>query len=246
MPLTEEILFRLIVAALLGGIVGVERERLERAAGLRTHALVGVGSALFMMVSAFGFADVLGTPNVGLDPSRVAAQVVSGIGFLGAGTIILQREIIRGLTTAASVWAVAAIGLAVGGGLYAAAIGATIIALVILAGLKPIENRFFVRRRARILTLTAERQANVLYAIELAIDALGLRLERVVIEPGAAPNEDRYQFVLGRVRLQTLDVLLDRLRRIEGVRQISSIRLVVPAESGADGDELDGDGGAGE
>src|SRR6476469_2720146 len=98
---TEQLILRLIVAALLGGLVGVERERLERAAGLRTHALVGVGSALFMLVSAFGFADILGTPNVSLDPSRIAAQVVSGIGFLGAGTIILQREIIRGLTTAA-------------------------------------------------------------------------------------------------------------------------------------------------
>jgi putative Mg2+ transporter-C (MgtC) family protein len=238
---TEEILFRLIVAALLGGIVGVERERLERAAGLRTHALVGVGSALFMIVSAFGFFDILSTKDVSLDPSRIAAQVVSGIGFLGAGTIILQREIIRGLTTAASVWAVAAIGLAVGGGLFVAAIGTTVLTLMILAGLKPLENRLFVRRRVRILTLTVERQANVLFAIESAIDVLGLRLERLIIQPGVSRDEDRFELVLGRPRRETLDHLLDRLRCIDGVRQISSIRLAAPAEPGTDTDELEGE-----
>ncbi|HZS00246.1 MAG TPA: MgtC/SapB family protein, partial [Chloroflexota bacterium] len=140
----EQMILRLVLATVLGAIVGVERERLERAAGLRTHALVGVGAALFMLVSVFGFGDVVDMPGVTLDPSRVAAQVVSGIGFLGAGTIIFQREIVRGLTTAASVWAVAAIGLAVGGGLYLAAFGATILTLLILAGLKPLENRFFL------------------------------------------------------------------------------------------------------
>src|SRR5829696_5358074 len=129
---TEQIVLRLLVATVLGGIVGVERERLERAAGLRTHALVGVGAALFMIVSAFGVTDILGTPGVGLDPSRIAAQVVSGIGFLGAGTIIFQREIVRGLTTAASVWAVAAIDLAVGGGLWLAAILTTGLVLLVL------------------------------------------------------------------------------------------------------------------
>jgi putative Mg2+ transporter-C (MgtC) family protein len=221
---TEEILLRLLVAAFLGGLVGIERERLERAAGLRTHALVGVGAALFMIVSAFGFADIVSTPQVSLDPSRVAAQVASGIGFLGAGTIILQREIIRGLTTAASVWAVAAIGLAVGGGLYVAAIGTTALTLGILAGLKPLENRFFQHRQARILTITVERQANPLFAIESAVEALGLRLQRVVVQPGYDANEDRLDLILSRPRVETLDALIDQLRRVSGVRQISSVR----------------------
>jgi hypothetical protein len=118
----EQIVLRLVIAAILGGLVGVERERLEWAAGMRTHALVSLGSALFMVVSAFGFSDILGEQHVILDPSRVAAQVVSGIGFLGAGTIILRREIVKGLTTAASVWAVAAVGLAVGGGMFLAGV----------------------------------------------------------------------------------------------------------------------------
>src|ERR1700742_4007569 len=112
-----DIALRLAVAALLGSLVGFERERLLWAAGLRTHMLVSVGSCLIMIVSAYGFSNVLG-PHVILDPSRVAAQVVSGIGFLGAGSIILCNEVVKGLTTAASLWAVAAIGLAVGGGLY--------------------------------------------------------------------------------------------------------------------------------
>ena len=101
---------RLGVAAVLGALVGLERERLEWAAGMRTHALVSLGSALFMVVSIFGFSDILNERHVILDPSRVAAQVASGIGFIGAGTIIFRREVVKGLTTAASIWAVAAVG----------------------------------------------------------------------------------------------------------------------------------------
>jgi putative Mg2+ transporter-C (MgtC) family protein len=138
-----EILSRLLMAALLGSVIGFERERLNWAAGLRTHMLVCVGASLMMMVSAFGFADALTQKNVVLDPSRVAAQVVSGIRFLGAGSILLRGEVVRGLTTAASLWSVAGIGLAVGRGMYTAAIGATVIILIILSGMKPLERRLF-------------------------------------------------------------------------------------------------------
>ncbi|KGT03652.1 mgtC family protein [Burkholderia pseudomallei] len=151
-----ELIMRLMLAAALGSVIGIERERLSWAAGLRTHMLVCVGSALIMIVSAFGFADVLGQAHVDLDPSRMAAQVVSGIGFLGAGSILLRGEIVRGLTTAASLWSVAAVGLAVGGGLYAAAIAATIIILVILAGIKPLERRYLSVRQRRHLMLLVE------------------------------------------------------------------------------------------
>lgn len=161
-----ELVMRLVLAAALGSVIGFERERLSWAAGLRTHMLVCVGSTLIMIVSAFGFADVLGTSDhVVLDPSRIAAQVVSGIGFLGAGSILLRGEIVRGLTTAASLWSVAAIGLAVGGGLYVAAISATIIILIILAGIKPLERRYFTVRQRRQLALTVrERHADVRFA----------------------------------------------------------------------------------
>src|SRR5579864_1091337 len=148
MPSDAEFALRMVVATLLAGIVGLERERGERAAGLRTHALVGLGSCLVMLVSAFGFEDWHYSPGA-LDPSRIAAQVVSGIGFLGAGVIIFQRDggVVRGLTTAASVWVVAAIGLAVGGGMYVTAVVSTAIALLILAGLKPLERSVARRRR---------------------------------------------------------------------------------------------------
>ena len=123
---TQEMLFRLAAATVLGGLIGAERERVESTVGLRTHAIVALGSATFRLVSMFGFANAGGPPGVVLDPSRVAAQIVTGIGFLGAGVIIFRKEVVRGLTTAASIWLVAAIGMAIGGGLYLAAAGAAV------------------------------------------------------------------------------------------------------------------------
>ena len=162
-----QIILRLVVAAVLGSVVGIERERLNWVAGLRTHMLVCVGSALFMIVSFCGFADVLSQEHIALDPSRVAAQVVSGIGFLGAGTIVLRSKVVRGLTTAASLWTVAAIGLAVGGGLYVAATTTTVLVVIILAGIKPIERRLFLARRREQppLILVIDRRETSLSAI---------------------------------------------------------------------------------
>lgn len=145
---TSQILLRLLLAALFGALIGLERERKNWVAGLRTHMMVCVGACLIMMVSAFGFADILGQPNVTLDPSRIAAQVVSGIGFIGAGVIMFVKqgtETIRGLTTAAGLWTVAGIGLATGSGLFFAAAATTIIALLILWGLKPVEQAYLKR-----------------------------------------------------------------------------------------------------
>lgn len=139
----QTMLLRLGMAAVLGAIIGLERERKDWSAGMRTHMMVCVGSALTIIVSSFGFRDILGTPNVMLDPSRIAAQVISGIGFLGAGTIIFLRPgFIRGLTTASGLWTVAAIGLAVGSGMYFAAVITTVIAIFILLLLQPFEKRF--------------------------------------------------------------------------------------------------------
>ena len=219
----EQIILRLLIATILGAAVGLERERLEWAAGLRTHALVCVGAALFMIVSAFGFADALGSSDVILDPSRVAAQVVSGIGFIGAGTIIFRREIVRGLTTAASIWAVAAIGLAVGGGMYLAAIVATVLALVILAVVKPIEWRVFKHRRARQVNLTVDVQEISLSDIKAEIEAADLHLERLVIRSSDSPEADRVEVFLARGSSEEkLLLLMESLRRFAGVREISS------------------------
>lgn len=130
-----EFILRIFVAALLGGMIGLEREYRSKEAGFRTHFLVALGSALFMIVSAYGFGDAITNDLQRWDVSRVAAQVVSGIGFIGAGTIIFRKSenMVSGLTTAAGVWVVAAIGLACGGGLYLLAITST---LMVLAGLE--------------------------------------------------------------------------------------------------------------
>jgi putative Mg2+ transporter-C (MgtC) family protein len=144
-----EVLLRISLAAVLGGLIGVEREIREREAGLRTHLLVSVGSALFTIVSAYGFRDFLvhGGTVVRADPTRIAAQIVTGIGFLGAGAIIRQGLSVRGLTTAATLWVVAAIGLSTGAGYYAAAIISTLVALVSLWPLRILAFRLLSRFR---------------------------------------------------------------------------------------------------
>lgn len=128
------LLWRLGLALLLSTVIGVEREIRQKNAGMRTHALVGTGAALFMLVSTYGFAGVLQSKLVVLDPSRVAAQVVSGIGFIGGGLIFVQRSNVRGLTTAAGVWATAGVGLAAGGDLPILAIAATVGYLLVSVG----------------------------------------------------------------------------------------------------------------
>lgn len=162
-----EMIARLLLAALLGGLIGIERERTSWFAGLRTHMLVCTGSTLIMIVSQYGFAGVLHKDFVVLDPSRIAAQVVSGIGFLGAGTILFWKNTIRGLTTAASLWAVAAIGLSIGGGLYLAATVATMLCLFVLAGVKPIERAFFKRRLEKEIKFTANDSLSLIQIDEL-------------------------------------------------------------------------------
>ena len=130
-----DLVLRILCAALLGGLIGLEREYRSKEAGFRTHFLVAMGSALFMIVSAYGFGDSLNNELQRWDVSRVAAQVVSGIGFIGAGTIIFRKQdnVVSGLTTAAGLWVVAAIGLACGGGMYVVATASTVL---VLAGME--------------------------------------------------------------------------------------------------------------
>ncbi|HUZ99721.1 MAG TPA: MgtC/SapB family protein [Gaiellaceae bacterium] len=149
-------LLRLSVAAGLGGAIGFERELRERQAGLRTHLVVALGAALFTLVSAYGFRDVLEQGQVVADPTRIAAQIVSGIGFLGAGAIIRQGLSVRGLTTAATLWLVAAIGMASGAGYYDGALIATLGALFTLGPLRILAYRVIRQYRAEIDRLLVE------------------------------------------------------------------------------------------
>ena len=129
-------------AAILGGLVGYERESHSKEAGFRTHILVALGSALIMMVSQYGFFEVIQT-NIKVDPSRIAAQVVSGVGFLGAGVIFKENGSIKGLSTAAGLWCVAALGLSIGCGLYTLAILATVLILIVFEILSRISKKFY-------------------------------------------------------------------------------------------------------
>ena len=141
-----DFVWRLVLAALFGTIIGLDREYREKEAGFRTHFLVSLGSALMMIVSQYGFSEILTHDGVSLDPSRIAAQVVSGIGFIGAGTIIFNHQIVRGLTTAASLWATAGIGLTAGAGMSWLALAATLLTLVALEGLSLVFRSLGSRR----------------------------------------------------------------------------------------------------
>ncbi len=136
-----DLIWRLGLALALSSAIGLERELAQKSAGLRTYTLVGVGSALFMLISKYGFFDVLEPKTVVLDPSRVAAQIVSGIGFIGAGLIFVRRDSVRGLTTAAGVWLTAAVGAACGASLPVLAIATTVAYFAVVFGLAPLARR---------------------------------------------------------------------------------------------------------
>jgi putative Mg2+ transporter-C (MgtC) family protein len=149
-----ELLLRLGLATVLCGAIGLERESRGQAAGLRTHILVGVGSALFTLVSAYAFEP--NSPGASVDPTRIAAQIVTGIGFLGAGTIIRQGLTVRGLTTAAALWIVAAIGMAAGAGFYVGAVATTVVVLVSLVGLRRLRPTLVSHLRTDFILLELE------------------------------------------------------------------------------------------
>ena len=141
--MTIEFILRIFIAGLLGGAIGLEREYRAKEAGFRTHFLVSLGSGLFMILSAHGFSDVVINEATRHDVSRIAAQVVSGIGFIGAGCIIFQKHAVRGLTTAAGLWVAAAIGMAAGAGMYAIALAATLMVIVCLELMDFLHNHVF-------------------------------------------------------------------------------------------------------
>lgn len=151
-----ELLLRLFIAVLLGGLVGFEREQSNHAAGFRTNILVCLGSCLLMLLSIYGFAQFVNETNVRLDPARLAAQVITGIGFLGAGTILFTGKSITGLTTAASLWVVSAIGLSVGAGFLLPAVATTVLVLLVLVVLNKLEK--IQRRQARASSEGAGRR----------------------------------------------------------------------------------------
>lgn len=219
---SQETIIRLLIAAGAGSIIGFERERLQWAAGLRTHMLVCVGSCLVMIVSAFGFSEVLHEKNIVLDPSRIAAQVVSGIGFLGAGTILLRGEVVRGLTTAASLWAVAAIGLAVGSGLYLAALSTTAIVLVILAGIKPIEELYRDKMQTRRVNVVAKRGEMSIATLHDTIGARAIRVKQFVQQPDEQEDLDTIEITFSRLSREAIADIARKLKDLSFVVSVET------------------------
>ena len=223
-----EFLLRLLVAMLLGLGIGLEREYRSdtpRAAGMRTLALVAMGSALFTLISAYGFAAF----HVTTDPSRIAAQIVTGIGFLGAGAILLHKQAVRGLTTAAAIWATAAIGMASGLGLYLESVGATILALAVLEALRPLESRLFPRHqlsRIRIRT-NPDAGGDPLTAIETTCHELGLSPRKFIMQ-----ETPRGALVELEFSLRHPDELLQLTQRLRALPLVRAIRTEVIAPKG--------------
>jgi putative Mg2+ transporter-C (MgtC) family protein len=204
----DESLLRLALAAALGGLIGFERELREREAGLRTHLLVGLGSALFTIASAYGFHAFLtsGQSVVRADPTRIAAQIVTGIGFLGAGAIIRQGLSVRGLTTAATLWVVAAIGLAAGAGYYSAAVITTALVLFSLWPLRIAAYRLLHRVRPAEGRLLVELHAGASPgAVIDEVERAGARIDTIDV----SQEGDR--------RRLELDVELPKERRAAAV-----------------------------
>ena len=212
MPSDLELLGRLLLAAVLGGAIGAERELNDQAAGLRTHMLLTIGACLFTLVSAYGFG---AGPR---DPSRLAAQIVTGIGFLGGGAIVRHGLTVKGLTTAASIWATASVGVAVGAGQYVLGVGGAVLVSVTLLGLRRVGallQRWGVSREA--LVLTTRPGFDVKRIVEAVKDE---QVEVRGLDRQESDRGDRIALVVKlRPRYRT-EQLLDVLGRLDGVREV--------------------------
>jgi len=214
-----DIVLRVVLAAVLGGAIGLERELRDREAGLRTHLLVSVGAALFTMVSAYAWTDWQFSQREGLvfDPTRIAAQVVTGIGFLGAGAIIRQGLSVKGLTTAATLWVVAAIGMAAGVGYYEAAFVTTALVLVSLWPLRIVAYRMSGRTRPEEghLAVDLPAGASAVSVLEAA-ERVGAEVASLEFEEEGDRRRIDLRVRLGRGRSQA--ELIDALTQVEAVR----------------------------
>ncbi|ALU39475.1 hypothetical protein AS188_06590 [Kocuria flava] len=211
-----------LVAAAFGltALIGLERRLRRKSAGLRTHALVGTGSAVFTLVSAYGFAPLPGI-DAGPDPSRVAAQVVTGIGFLGAGVIFTNRDVVHGLTTAASVWLSAAVGMACGAGLVPLAAAATALHLVSALLLTPLSRRLPRLLGPRALRLRYEDGRGVLRDVLEAVREMELTASVVSTRSTGSPEDPEVEVLLRLEGRTDLGTAAEQLSRVPGVRHVA-------------------------
>jgi putative Mg2+ transporter-C (MgtC) family protein len=216
------LLGRVLLAAVLGAMIGFEREIHGRPAGFRTHVLVTMGACLMTIVSEHFYVKYgeLGAEGVvRLDPGRVAAQIVTGIGFLGAGAIIKERQAIRGLTTAACLWLAAGLGMAVGVGLYQVAMVVTALALFNLLFLKRIEQ-FLKKDRYRTLVVHSIDGENAREGLERFLAGQKLQIVDFGMERDNAAGEVRFDFILSYSAGKTSSALPEAVSRLEGVKKV--------------------------
>jgi putative Mg2+ transporter-C (MgtC) family protein len=217
------LIWRLLLALVLSSVIGAERESRNKNAGLRTYALVGVGSALFMLISQYGFSHVLGS-HVTLDPSRVAAQVVSGIGFIGAGLIFVRRQDVRGLTTAAGVWVTAAIGMAAGGDLPLLAVSATALYLIVSFAFPPLSRLIPTSASAEAqLRITYREGAGLLRQLITSCSEHGFAVADLGVEHAEGQPGEREVTVLLELRGRgSVAELAGELESVDGVREVAT------------------------
>jgi putative Mg2+ transporter-C (MgtC) family protein len=213
MPTDLELLGRLLLAAVLGGAIGAERELNDQAAGLRTHMLLTIGACLFTLVSAYGFGSGIGT-----DPSRLAAQIVTGIGFLGGGAIVRHGLTVKGLTTAASIWATASVGVAIGAGRYVLGVGGAVLVVGTLFALRRVSDllqRWGVSREEFVLATVPG------FDIQRVVNLVrGERADLRGLERQEGEDGDRMVLLVKLRPRYRPEQLLDALGRLEGVRQV--------------------------
>ena len=213
---------RLFLAALFGGLVGIEREVHGRPAGSRTHLLVALGACLMMLVSEqfyFKYQTLTSDSMVRLDPARVAAQIVTGIGFLGAGAIVKHKYTVRGLTTAACLWVVAGIGMAVGVGMYMPALIVTVLSLATLMLLKRSE-RWLGKDSFRVINIRCEDNVDIYDKIEQFFSSHNLRIIDCGFEKETASADINYRFVVAQFGVENQGIALKAIQQIAGIRQV--------------------------
>ncbi len=209
---------RLCTAGMLGACIGLERELRAKEAGIRTHFLVALGSSLMMIVSQHGFGDLMPLIGYGkFDPSRVAAQIVSGIGFLGAGIIIFKKEAIQGLTTAAGLWVAAGIGMAVGGGMYVLGMAATVLALICFELLRLSSNRLGLISRNVHVTFHTKNENSLEKTIE-TLNNKGFRVGNYSFRKDADGNLKVNMVIRYRARKSDASAVLRRLEKVSGLK----------------------------
>ncbi len=214
------VVVRLLVACILGGIIGIEREySRNKPAGFRTHILVSLGSCLVMLISQFTFMGYEGMVNV--DPTRLGAQVVSGIGFLGAGAIIRHGSSVKGITTAASIWVVACVGLACGVGFYVGAAIATLLIWAVLTYLKLIEDRLTSKEKTKMLEIEAQAESEIILPLSDIFKDLGLIIKSIDFAEDTNDHTQKILCQLTGKKSFDFALLTAKVKEIEGVLKIS-------------------------